>query len=75
MRITSSILAQMAAITEDSFGSDSRFQLVKFTYPVRPLPLFGFDWSFGTEAGMMITVFILTIVFALLLKGFFGVEF
>ncbi len=59
---------------EESFGGTSRFQRIEVSsYPVRPLPCFGFDLSFGSEAGLILLFVALTIVAAFGLKGVFGV--
>lgn len=67
-------LDQLLYPGENSFGADSRFQKIALTsYPVRPLPCFGLDLSFGSEAGLVLVFVVLTIVAAFGLKGVFGV--
>jgi len=58
---------------EPSFGDASRFRSIALTYPIRPLPCFGVDLSFGSELGMMGIFLLVTIVAAFGLKGVFGV--
>jgi hypothetical protein len=59
--------------TEPSFGAGSQFAMIQVPYGIKQLPLLGIDWSFGFELGMGLTFMVLSIVAALLLKGFFGV--
>jgi len=67
-------LDQLLYPGEDSFGADSRFQKIALaSYPVRPLPCFGLDLSFGSEGGLILVFVLLTIVAAFGLKGVFGV--
>ncbi len=61
--------------TEPGFPKDSSFAQVSFHYPVRPLTLLGFDWSFGAEWGMGVLFLVISMVAAFLLKGLFGVTF
>jgi hypothetical protein len=58
---------------EPSFGASSRFESVALTYPIRAIPCFGIDLSFGSELGMMGVFVLITIVAAFGLKGVFGV--
>lgn len=59
--------------TEPTFEANSGFSKIALSYPVRPLPFLGIDWSFGMELGMGITFVIISLVAAFLLKGAFGV--
>ena len=58
---------------EAAFGAGSPFQKIELHYPVRPLTVAGFDLSFGSELGLMLTFVVVTIVAAFGLKGVFGV--
>jgi hypothetical protein len=71
---SNSFFDQLLYPGESSFGGESRFERIAVTaYPVRPLPCFGFDLSFGSEAGLIGVFVVLTIVAAFGLKGVFGV--
>lgn len=59
--------------SEPAFGDASAFEKIELAYPVRPLPTFGLDLSFGAEWGLMLVFVLLTIVAAFGLKGVFGV--
>jgi len=58
---------------EAAFGAGSAFRRIELRHPVRPIPLFGFDLSFGSELGMMLWFVVITIAAAFGLKGVFGV--
>ena len=58
---------------EPSFAAGSAFTRVELAYPVRPLPCFGVDLSFGADWGMAVVFVVITIVVAFALKGVFGV--
>jgi hypothetical protein len=70
---TNDFLDRLLYPGEPSFGASSRFESVALTYPIRPLPCFGVDLSFGSELGMMVVFVLVTIVAAFGLKGVFGV--
>ena len=59
--------------SEPAFAADSAFHRIEVKYPVREIPLLGFDLAFGNEIGMAITFVLITIVAAFGLKGVFGV--
>lgn len=59
--------------TEQRFPEGSRFESIKIPYGIKPLSLFGIDWSFGMELGMGIVFMVISIVAALLLKDLVGV--
>jgi len=59
--------------SEPAFAADSAFERIEVKYPVREIPLLGFDLAFGNEIGMAITFVLITIVAAFGLKGVFGV--
>ena len=67
---------QLLYPTEPEFDASSSFQRIETRCGIRPLPAFGFsDLAFGSELGMGLWFVVISILFAFLLKGFFGVTF